>query len=86
MRKHFFLILFLCFQHITSQNINEIKISIKFENSNTIDVIKRIEKLTNTQFYFVEDWIDNKSISGQFDNVSLNIWVLLMFSFLANSK
>jgi hypothetical protein len=73
MRNFFFLILFLSFQFITSQNTNEIKISIQFENSNTIDVIKQIEKLTNTQFYFVEDWIDNKSISGQFDNVSLNI-------------
>ena len=73
MRKFYFLILFLSFQYLTSQNINEIKISIQFENSNTIDVIKRIEKLTNTQFYFIEDWIDNKLISGKFDNVSLNI-------------
>jgi len=69
-----FLVLFLFFNiaYISfAQNDGE-KISLQFENSNKIDVIHKIEDITGYHFYFIESWIDNDLISGNYDNIPLN--------------
>jgi len=65
-----YLIFFLSFHLGHAQNESE-KISIKFENSLKIDIVKQIEDLTNYKFYFVENRLDKSLISGEYDNISL---------------
>lgn len=72
MKNFFLIILFLGFHCAFAQNGAE-KISINFENSNKIDVIKRIEELTNYRFYFLKEWLDTTPISAKYNNVSLSI-------------
>jgi len=71
MKNLLLILLFFCFQFIYAQNNNKQNISISFENLNTSNVIKRIEELTEYRFYFVEDWLGDKLISGQYKNVTL---------------
>ncbi|WP_298286891.1 carboxypeptidase-like regulatory domain-containing protein [uncultured Lutibacter sp.] len=71
MKKILLILIFFCFQFINSQNVATKSISISFENETKINVIKKIENLTNYRFYFVESWLDDELISGQFNNSSL---------------
>lgn len=73
MKKIIVLIFFFNFYFLFAQKGMEKKISITFENSSKIEVIKQIEKASNYQFYFIEDWFDDKTISGQFNNVTINM-------------
>ena len=69
--KTFFLIVFIISSHlIFSQNDSE-KISLEYNNLTKIEIIKRIEVLTNYHFYFIEDWFDNKRYTGKYDNITL---------------
>lgn len=56
-----------------SQNETENKITINFNNSSKLKVVKQLEELSNYNFYFVEDWLDEKPISGQYNNASLSL-------------
>ena len=57
------------FQLIFSQDDRESqKISLSFENSSRKDVIAQIEEKTGYRFYFVENWLDDKLISGNYEN------------------
>ena len=60
----------MSFSLIYSQKGAE-KISINFENITKLDVIKIIEKQTNYHFYFVENWLDDTLISGQYNQTTL---------------
>jgi hypothetical protein len=71
MRNSLLILLFFCFQFIYAQDESKQNISISFENSSTANVIKRIEELTKYRFYFVEDWLGDERISGQYKDVSL---------------
>jgi len=64
-------LLFLCFHFIYAQKATE-KISLNYENLSKVEVIERIEELTNYRFYFVKDWLDDSLISGRYKNVHLN--------------
>jgi carboxypeptidase-like protein/TonB-dependent receptor-like protein len=70
MRKLLLLILLLSIHLINAQNETE-KVSIKFENSLKTDVVNQIEKITKYRFYFIESWLDNSPISGEYNNVSI---------------
>ncbi|AXT19908.1 TonB-dependent receptor [Flavobacteriaceae bacterium AU392] len=72
--KYFLLLLFCISSHLLlSQNIeNEKRISIEYENSTRVDIIKKIENLSGYRFYFIENWFDKTLISGKYDNVFLN--------------
>ncbi len=70
-----FLCLFLFFNitHTLLAQKNNKEISIQFEKSSKIDVIKQIENITDYHFYFIESWLDDTLISGKYNNTSLNI-------------
>ena len=55
-------------QTLLAQKNNE-NISLSFENSTRLDVIKQIEKNTDYQFYFIESWLDDSLISGDYSNI-----------------
>ena len=58
------------FQVIFSQDNRESqKISLSFENSSRKDIIAQIEEKTGYRFYFVENWLDDKLISGNYENL-----------------
>ncbi|MEE9363369.1 MAG: TonB-dependent receptor [Cellulophaga sp.] len=68
------LLLLLLFLNITYNSFaqkNNKKISIQFENSSKIDVITQIENITDYHFYFIESWIDDDLISGNYNNAPL---------------
>lgn len=71
MKKIFLLILFLNIALISFAQNNTETISIQFENSSKIGVIKQIESLTDYRFYFIESWIDSVLISGNYNNASI---------------
>jgi CarboxypepD_reg-like domain/TonB-dependent Receptor Plug Domain len=79
MNKLLFFFLSFSFSFLYSQKGTE-KISLNFENSNKIEVIKQIEKITNYHFYYIEDWLDNELISGQYNNVSIQTILNDIFS------
>ncbi|MGB5462235.1 MAG: hypothetical protein WBM92_02630, partial [Aureibaculum sp.] len=58
---------FISFHLITAQNQIKSKITISFENTNIFGAIKQIEENTGYRFYFVEDWLEEKTISGQYN-------------------
>ncbi|AUP81468.1 TonB-dependent receptor [Flavivirga eckloniae] len=73
--KHALIILLcvLSFNFNFSQEENDQKISLQYENVKKIDVIKRIESLTDYRFLFLEEWIDDIPISVQYSNVSIRL-------------
>ena len=73
MKKGIILIFLFKFCFLFAQQEMENKISIKFVNLKRIEVIKQIEKISNYQFYFIEDWFDDKTISGEYSDASLDI-------------
>ncbi len=79
MKKLLFILLFLSIQLVYSQQ-KEDKISIKFNEILKIDVLKQIESKTNYTFYFVEEWLDDKPISGVYSNISLPVILKDIFS------
>lgn len=58
---------------VLSQNQDEKKITIRFENENRVTIIERIEVLTNYRFYYIENWLDNTLLSGDYKNTGLSI-------------
>ena len=69
--KKLLIIFIFFFQFAFSQNESEKNITLSFNNSSKIDALKQIEKITDYRFYFVEDWLDNTLISGNYKNVSI---------------
>ncbi|WP_208102930.1 hypothetical protein, partial [Escherichia coli] len=53
--------------------------SINFENSTTANVIKRVEELTDYRFYFAEDWLGDERISGNYKDVTLQVFLDSIF-------
>ncbi len=72
------LFLFLSVQSLVSQETEPV-LSLKYENALKIDVLKKIESLSKYQFFFVEDWLDKKPISGDFKNTSLPVILETIF-------
>ena len=71
MRNILLILLFFCFQLISAQDITKEKFSISFENSSKVSVIKQVEELTEYRFYFVEEWLDDEPISGEYSNATI---------------
>ncbi|MEN8126018.1 MAG: TonB-dependent receptor [Bacteroidota bacterium] len=79
MKKIILLTIFLSVNFAYTQKGME-TISISFDNTKKIDVIKKIESLSNYHFYFLEDWIDEALISENFNNVTLRTILNGIFS------
>jgi len=62
-------LLFLSLQLCFAQESR--KISISFENENLFSAIKKIEEVSGSKFYYSENWIPEKNISGKYNNVKL---------------
>ena len=71
MKNSLLILLFFCVQFIYAQDENKQNISINFENSSTVNVIKKVEELTDYRFYFVDDWLGNELITGQYKDVTI---------------
>jgi hypothetical protein len=71
MRRIIILIFFFSLNVVYSQSKTEKKITINFENSNKLEVIKRIEEISNYKFYFIENWLDKEPITGQYKDTSI---------------
>ena len=63
MRKFLVLILLLSFCWTVAQDPG-VKISLSFEESGVKEVLDQIEEITDYRFYYVEEWLGNKNISG----------------------
>jgi len=48
------------------------QISIQFENEKKIDVLNRLEKISEYRFYYLPNWIDSTLVSGKYNNASVN--------------
>lgn len=68
MRKAFFISLLFAIQISFSQTNKEAKITLSFNQLTQKEVINRIEKTTNFKFYFSEDWLDSRKLSGDYKN------------------
>jgi len=71
-RNIFATICFLGVQVLFSQN-NITKISLSFEESNLKSIINSIEEKSDYHFYYVEEWLVTEPISGNYENVSVNV-------------
>ena len=47
------------------------KISLNYSNELKIDVLKKIESKSNYKFFFIDKWLDDKKISGNFVKKSI---------------
>ncbi len=65
----YLLLLFLC-QGTMAQEGNE-KISISFTNSTAKNALNEIQKVTDYQFFYIDSWLDNQSVSGDYQNISV---------------
>ncbi len=48
-------------------------ISLNFEKAKLKEVLDRIEELTNYKFYYVEDWLGESQVSGNYNNVPISV-------------
>ena len=80
MRNLPLIILFFSFQFISAQDIAKENFSINFKNSSKVNVIKQVEELTEYRFYFVEEWLDDELISGEYNNMTINTLLESIFN------
>ena len=69
MRKLLYTLIFLSFQVTFSQNQNTI--SVNFTDASIGEVIQQIEANSDYHFYFVDEWLGDKRVSGNYNNVSV---------------
>ena len=68
MRKYILLLLLVVSCTLWSQE----KISISYENLTKKEVILTIEEKTNYTFYFLDSWLDNSKMNGNFNQVFID--------------
>ena len=79
MKKIILLVVCFCFHFLHAQTKEEPRVTVSFQNSSKIQVINLLEKETGYQFYFIEDWIDEKPISGNYSNTLLSTILTTVF-------
>ena len=62
----------LSFQLGTAQDLLP-KVSLSLENSNLKEVINNIEDVTDCRFFYLDKWLDDITVSGNYVDVSLNV-------------
>ncbi len=72
MRLFLPLLFLLSFQFVTGQDKTEQDISIKFDNTSIEEVINQIEEQTSYRFYFVKNWLNLPSITGNYNNKNIS--------------
>lgn len=71
MRKLLFVFVLFSFSLTYGQRTDD-KISISFDNVSKLEVIKKIEEKSNYQFYFMDNWLDDTLISGDYVQANLS--------------
>lgn len=71
MRKIFFCFLFFLFQISLGQEVNSGKINLKFQDKPALEMLEEIEKQTSYKFFFLEEWLEEYRVSGEFENAGL---------------
>jgi len=71
MRKFLAIVLLFSFHWVIAQE-NTTKITVSFTNVSIPDALSSIEQKTDYKFYYIEDWFDNKLISGSFQDTSVS--------------
>lgn len=64
------ILLLLFFKSVIGQE-NVTNISLEIQNKSIKEILSEIEQKTNFHFYFVEEWLDNKTISKTYKNASV---------------
>jgi hypothetical protein len=73
MKRLFFLILFFgVYQWAFSQGITNEKVSIEYNNLTIEQVIEELEEKTDYQFYYLDNWLTDKLISGSYQSIELS--------------
>ena len=72
MRFILFIGFILCFQIAVSQE-NFQRMSISFEKTSLKLALEEISKNTPYQFYYLEHWVENQYVSGNYIDVPLNL-------------
>ena len=67
MRKLLYTLILLSFQVTFSQNQNTI--SVNFTDASIGEVIQQIEANSDYHFYFVDEWLGDKRVTGNYNNV-----------------
>ncbi len=67
MKKILLILLMFFFLSLSSQEL----ISLEIKNLNKKEIIKLIEKKTDYHFFFLDDWLDQKTITTSFDNLKI---------------
>lgn len=49
------------------------KVSVSFENLSIKDALNSISEITDYQFYYLDEWVENQFISGNYEDTPLNI-------------
>ncbi|EAR01531.1 carboxypeptidase-like regulatory domain-containing protein [Maribacter sp. HTCC2170] len=68
MKNYIYIILLIGFQVAKAQDA-PVKISINFENITLNDALNNLEELTGFQFYYVDTWIENQTVTKNYENV-----------------
>ncbi|GMN09619.1 carboxypeptidase-like regulatory domain-containing protein [Croceitalea sp. MTPC9] len=70
-----FRILFLTFifSFYAKAQVSTATISISFEDLSRVNVLERLENLTEYEFYYIAEWFDDKLISGEYKDVKLDL-------------
>jgi carboxypeptidase-like protein/TonB-dependent receptor-like protein len=71
MKNTILFFIFFSINVLYSQDNSDNLISLKYDKISKKDVLKKIEKLSDFHFYFVDDWLGDELISNDFKNVSL---------------
>ena len=70
MKNYLTILVLFVFSSVISQVSNS-SISIEFENANIETVIKDIEEKTNFKFYYIPEWLEEKTVSGSYIDTTL---------------
>ena len=71
MRNLYLLFLLLSVQFVLSQN-KETPITISFENTPLTSVFDMLEQQTDYTFYYIEDWVANTNVSGNYQEATVS--------------
>lgn len=79
MKKTILVILFFLVSISSVQGQNISKISVVFENTPLKEAILKVEELSNFQFFFEEEWLENQFVSQHFENKKLTEVLTTLF-------
>lgn len=65
------LVIIFSFQSVFSQEKLG-NVTLSFEDANIEDVLQNLEDITTYKFFYISDWFENTTVSGEYKNVTIN--------------